>query len=211
MLKKLIDLIFPTSCAICGKIYKKAICPQCFKILKQELKIQTIKEKNLKLYIISFYEGKIKQLLLQFKFKDKPYLNELFTELIIKDNKLKKIIEAYDFIVPVPMYKTNQKLRGYNQTELITKNLENKTKVKNLNCLEKIKQNKKQSSLSEKERKTNIINVYKLVDNDIKDKAILLFDDIYTTGSTVKECIKELQKGKPKKADVLVISKSKKG
>ena len=109
------------------------------------------------------------------------------------------------------MYKTNQKLRGYNQTELITKNLENKTKVKNLNCLEKIKQNKKQSSLSEKERKTNIINVYKLVDNDIKDKAILLFDDIYTTGSTVKECIKELQKGKPKKADVLVISKSKKG
>ncbi len=211
MLKKLIDLIFPTSCAICGKIYKKAICPQCFKILKQELKIQTIKEKNLKLYFISFYEGKIKQLLLQFKFKDKPYLNELFTELIIKDNKLKKIIEAYDFIVPVPMYKTNQKLRGYNQTELITKNLENKTKVKNLNCLEKIKQNKKQSSLSEKERKTNIINVYKLVDNDIKDKAILLFDDIYTTGSTVKECIKELQKGKPKKADVLVISKSKKG
>ena len=211
MLKKLIDLIFPTSCAICGKIYKKAICPQCFKILKQELKIQTIKEKNLKLYFISFYEGKIKQLLLQFKFKDKPYLNELFTELIIKDNKLKKIIEAYDFIVPVPMYKTNQKLRGYNQTELITKNLENKTKVKNLNCLEKIKQNKKQSSLSEKERKTNIINVYKLLDNDIKDKSILLFDDIYTTGSTVKECIKELQKGKPKKADVLVISKSKKG
>lgn len=211
MLKKLIELIFPTSCAICGKLYQKTICPRCYKTLKKEIKIYKIKEKNFSLYFISFYEEKIKQLILQFKFKEKAYLNEFFTELIIKDSNLKKTIEEYDFIVPVPMYQLNKKVRGYNQTELITKKLEEKINIRSLNCLKKIKQNKKQSLLSEKERKINVINVYKLTDNNIKNKKILLFDDIYTTGSTVKECLKELQKGQPKKADVLVISKSKKG
>lgn len=211
MLEKLIELIFPTSCAICGKLYKKTICPICYRSLKPEIKTKKINEENFNLYFISFYEGKIKKLILQFKFKEKAYLNELFTELIIRDNKLKNIIEEYDFIVPVPMYKLNKISRGYNQTELIASKLENKLKIKKLVCLEKIKQNKKQSLLSEKERKTNIINVYKLVNKNIANKKVLLIDDIYTTGSTAKECIKELQKGKPKKADVLVISKSKKG
>lgn len=211
MLKKIIELIFPTSCAICGKLYPKTVCTRCYQKLKDELKIHRIKEKNFDIYFISFYEGKIKKLILQFKFKEKSYLNEFFAELIIKDYKMKKIIEEYDFIVPVPMHKLNKGLRGYNQTELIAKKIEEKLRIKCLNCLEKVKQNKKQSSLSEKERHINVINVYKLTNDNIKDKKILLLDDIYTTGSTVKECLKELQKGKPKKADVLVISKSKKG
>lgn len=211
MLEKLIEIIFPTSCAICGKLYKKTICPRCYRILKQEIKINKIKERNFTLYFISFYEGKIKNLILQFKFKEKAYLSEFFAELILRDNNLKKIVEEYDFIVPVPMHKLNKISRGYNQTQLIASKIEQKLEIKKLNCLEKIKQNKKQSLLSEKERKTNVINVYKLVNKNIINKKILLIDDIYTTGSTVKECLKELQKGKPKKADVLVISKSKKG
>ena len=76
------------------------------------------------------------------------------------------------------------------------------------NSLAKIKQNKKQSTLTEKQRTENVKDVYKLENkNEIYNKRILLLDDIYTTGSTVKACVKELKKGKPQTIDVLVIAK----
>lgn len=212
MIKKLIDIIFPASCVICGKIYSKSICPKCFIKIKKELNFYKIKEKEFNIFFLSFYEGKMKKLILDFKFKECGYLYNFFTELFIRNNQIKKVIQKYDYIVPVPMYHENKIIRGYNQVELITKKLEEELKIKELNCLEKVKKNKKQSLLTEKERIKNVKDVYELKNNTkIANKKILLIDDIYTTGSTAKECIKKLKKGRPKKVDVLVISKSKKG
>ncbi|MBP3464045.1 MAG: ComF family protein [Clostridia bacterium] len=212
MIKKLIDIIFPESCVICGRIYSKPICPKCFIKLKKEINFYKIKEKEFNIFFLSFYEGTIKKLILDFKFKESGYLYNFFTELFIRNNQTKELIQKYDYTVPVPMYYENKIIRGYNQIELITKKLEQELGIKELQCLEKVKKNKKQSLLTEKERIKNVKDVYKLKnDTQIKNKKILLIDDIYTTGSTTKECIKKLKEGRPKKIDVLVISKSKKG
>ena len=106
-------------------------------------------------------------------------------------------------------YKKNKENRGYNQTEVIADQLEKTLKIKHLKkCLIKIKPNQKQSTLTERQRTENVKNVYKLENkNEIYNKRILLLDDIYTTGSTVKACVKELKKGKPQTIDVLVIAK----
>ena len=105
--------------------------------------------------------------------------------------------------------KKNKENRGYNQTEVIADQLEKTLKIKHLKkCLIKIKPNQKQSTLTERQRTENVKNVYKLENkNEIYNKRILLLDDIYTTGSTVKACVKELKKGKPQTIDVLVIAK----
>jgi len=212
MIEKILHMVFPISCGICGKMYKKPICPKCLKLIKSELKYYTIKQEKNNVYFISFYEGIIKNAILRFKFKDKPYLYDFFVEIIIRNTKIKNIINKYDYIVPVPMHKDNKKIRGYNQTELITKKIEKETGIKYLKCLEKIKHNKQQSLLNEKERTKNVQKVYRIINKEtINNKKILLIDDIYTTGSTANECIKELRKGKPKKVDILVICKSKKG
>lgn len=209
MIKKILKIIFPTSCTMCGKIYNKWICPKCYILLKRNLKFTTINEKNYILYYMCFYEGAMRKLLLAFKFKEKAYIANLFVEILKKNKEFSKKIEDYDYIISVPMHKKKQANRGYNQTEVIADRIEKVFRIKHLkNCLIKIKQNKKQSALNEKQRIENVKNVYKLENkNEIYNKRILLLDDIYTTGSTVKACIDELKKGKPKIIDVLVIAK----
>ena len=193
MLKKLIQEIFPKVCGICGKISKSWICPKCYYKIKNELKFFAVKQKSFKIYFLGFYEKNIRKLLLRYKFGDSAYLSNLFIELIIKNSKLIQNIKQYDYIIPVPMFIKNKKVRGYNQTDVLIK----------------IKENKRQSTLNEKERIENVKNVYKIQNTEkIKNRDILLIDDIYTTGNTVKQCVKELKKAKVHRIDVFVIAKT---
>ena len=74
--------------------------------------------------------------------------------------------------------------------------------------MEKIKNTKPQSTLSQKQRKDNVKNVYKLVNKEkISNKKIIIFDDIYTTGSTVNEISKILKQNGAKEIIVLTIAK----
>lgn len=209
MIQKILKIIFPISCTMCGKICDAWICPKCYILLKKNLKFNSINEKDYNLYFLGFYEGTLRKLLLSFKFKEKAYIGNLFVELLAKNKDFNQKIKTYDYIISVPMYKKNKANRGYNQTEVIADKLEKNLKIRQLKkCLVKIKQNKKQSTLTEKQRAENVKNVYKLENkNEIFNKRILLLDDIYTTGSTVKACVKELKKGKPQIIDVLVIAK----
>ena len=163
MIKKILKMLFPTSCTMCGKICNTWICPKCYVLLKRNLKFYSINEKDYILYFFGFYEGTIRNLLLSFKFKEKAYIGNLFVELLTKNRKFAEKIKTYDYIISVPMYKKNKENRGYNQTEVIADKLEKNLKIKHLkNSLAKIKQNKKQSTLTEKQRTENVKDVYKL-------------------------------------------------
>lgn len=111
--------------------------------------------------------------------------------------------------MPVPISKKRRKERGYNQSELIAKEIAKNVCVEyNTSCLFKVKNIVEQSKLNKEERQKNIQGVYKLHNsNKITDKKILLVDDIYTTGNTVNECCKILQQANPKKIDVFTLAK----
>ena len=154
------------------------------------------------------YQGIIRKLILNYKFQDKTYLYKTFVKFLLKNKKIVENIKTYDIIIPVPMYKTKKWLRGYNQVELIARELSKDLNIP-LKCttLTKIKDTKKQSSLTRAERKQNIKNAF-IVKNasDIENKKILLFDDIITTGSTLNECSKTLKKAKVKEVAILTIA-----
>ena len=210
MIEKLLNIIFPTVCGLCGKIDKRAICPKCYLRIKNEFKFYCINNNGYYLYFIGFYEGNLRELILKYKFREKSYLAEMFARIIGKNDVFIKAFREYDYIVPVPMHSKNIKLRGYNQSELLCKMISKiyGINIKN-NCLFKKKENKRQSKLNLTERINNVKNVY-CVENaeQIKNKKILLLDDIYTTGNTVNECIKELNKAKPSCIDVFVLAKT---
>ncbi len=76
------------------------------------------------------------------------------------------------------------------------------------NILIKERDTKAQSKLSKKERAINIKDVFKIIDyKTIKNMKILIFDDIYTTGSTANECARVLKEAGAEKVSVLTIAK----
>ena len=215
MLEKILDLIYPKTCGMCGKICKQEVCIKCSfelnKILKS--KINNYKKglnKNFKYHAYLFkYEGIIRNKIIDYKFKENSYLNGFFVKLIIKNEKICGFIKSYDIILPVPIHKKRNLCRGYNQTELIANkmakylNKEICTKV-----LVKSKNTIPQSTLNKKQRIENVKNVYEVQNSQIiNNKKVLIFDDIFTTGSTVNECCKILKKAGAKQVDVLTIAK----
>ena len=213
---KILNLIYPQICGMCGKINKNSLCKKCEIELKKQVENQIInngeeiqdKYFNELMYIFK-YEGQIRKLILDYKFNEKSYLYLTFVNFLLKNKKIFENIKNYDTIIPVPISKKRKKTRGYNQSLLIARKIAELTDLELMNnCLVKTKNIIEQSKLNKEDRIQNIQGVYKLKNKQlIENKNILLIDDIYTTGSTVNECSKILKQGNPKKIGILVLAK----
>lgn len=206
----LLEILYPKQCLICGKLQQDTICSKCYNTLKIEAKVEKYNNKafNKHLYIFK-YEGKMRNLIIDYKFNDKPYLKDLFVKIILKNEKICRKIKKYDIIVPVPIHKKRKNERGYNQSELIARKLAKNLNLKLVNdSLIKQKNTLPQSTLSKKQREENAKQVYKIQNKPkIENKKVILLDDIYTTGATTKECSKVLKQNGAKEILVLTIAK----
>lgn len=120
-------------------------------------------------------------------------------------------MKKYDIILVVPISKKREKERGYNQSELIAKEISKIISVKiEKKILYKVKNTKPQSTLNKQQRQENAKGAYIAKNTSkIENKKILIIDDIYTTGNTVSECAKMLtEKGiKRNNIGILTIAK----
>ena len=207
-MQKILDIIFPIKCIDCGKISEKWICDKCFNHLKYG-KIEEFKEGEIKYLISLFSYGEIREKMLKFKFNDEAYIKNYFVELIVRNDKIKNKLKDIDLIIPVPMYFLKKLRRGYNQAELIAKGIAKNLKIQeDNNILIKYKNTKTQSLLNLEERKNNLKDCFKVENyKKIENKNILLVDDIYTTGTTIRECVYQLKKFNCNMISVLVIAK----
>lgn len=217
-LKNMLFFIFPRKCEMCETISESYICNKCkSKIEKTELylnKVDDYSKDDTKYFdehaYIFEYNSIIREKIIQYKFKNRAYLGKMFSEFFVKNEKMCGFLKKYDIIIPVPMTNKKIKERGYNQTEIIariiSKNIPNITIQKNV--LIKYKDNKVQSRLNKKQRQHNVQDVYKLSNGEIiKNRNVLILDDIYTTGATCNECAKTLRKAQPKKIGIITIAK----
>ena len=212
----LLELVYPNVCGICGKIDKNSLCENCKLEIEKDIiaKIDNYNNVTSKIfnkhgYIFKYY-GEIRKLLINYKFNNKPYLYKTFSQIILDNPNIINFIKYYDIIVAVPIHRKRFNKRGYNQSELLAKEI--CKNLRNINfrndILVKIKNNSAQSALNREKRISNVKDAYK-VKNEIliKEKTILLIDDIYTTGNTVNECSKVLKESGAKEIGVLTISK----
>jgi ComF family protein len=211
LLENALSFLFPKKCIMCKK-YGEIICDNCIRRIEKYERVQIIKfqNKNLNSLIYFFkYEKLIRKLMLQYKFFDKPVIAEVFAKIILKNEKLCGNLKFYDIITSVPMYKKKKLSRGYNQTELFAKKIADNLNIDyNSQVLIKNVDNKRQSSLTFKQRQDNVKNVFEVLNSEnIKNKNVILIDDIYTTGATLEECAKVLKKAGAKNVLGLVIAK----
>ncbi len=213
--EKIEPILFPPLCYICGKRGKNIICERCTRKLEKLAKYK-IEQHDAEIDYFSYhiylfdYTGVIRKLLLDFKFHDKAYLCEIFVKFLLKNEKIGRFLKNYDIIIPVPIHKKRQKERGYNQSLLIARKWEKEeTRISvEANVLLKVKHTKPQSTLSREERIENAKQVYEIQNAEkIKEKDIILLDDIYTTGSTVRECAKILKENGARSIVVVTIAK----
>jgi len=141
------------------------------------------------------YSDSLKNSLKKFKFSNKPSYYRAFGKLLALKLQNTIQLDQIDMIIPVPLHRSRQKLRGYNQAELIA---ECAAKLLSTplaaNILIKTSESKSQSVLSRNERLSNIEGMFKVINaHAVYKKNILIVDDIVTTGSTINQCSKALK------------------
>lgn len=210
----MLDLIYPPICGICGKINKKNLCTKCIQKLEpyEINRIEDYSDDKTKYFdylIKTFkYEGIIRNKIIDYKFNEKAYLYKTFEKMVTKNEKIYSFLKKYDIILYVPMFKKRKLERGYNQTEIIAKQIAKKLEINfEKDNLIKMIDTKKQSTLTKLERIQNVKNVFAVRKPDrIKEKNIIIFDDIYTTGNTVNECSKILKKAGAREIAIITIA-----
>ena len=212
-----LDLIYPPVCGFCNEINNKFLCDKCRDRLNS-MKISKIDDyKNVPVYFDEHfymfkYEREIRDYIINYKFDEKSYMFESFAKLVQDDEVFTdSFINKYDCIISVPIHKKRFKQRGYNQSELIAKEIGKicgKPYCKNV--LIKKKNIVAQSTLDKLERVRNIKDAFELEPelSIIKGKRIAIFDDVFTTGATVNECAKVLKENGVDFVGIFTIAKS---
>ena len=200
--ESVLDIIYPYEykCIICENEEFIGICPYC------KSKISKVKVQD-EILSYGYYGGILKELIFQFKYKNNFTAGKIISKLLEEIIKEEEIMA--DVICYVPMCKKAIKKRGYNQCEIIAQNLSRELEIPITHCIKKIKQTREQKTLTKEEREINILGAFNISDEEcIRDKNILLIDDVITTGATIRECVKILKKYNVNKITVLTIAKS---
>lgn len=208
-IKAFLKSLYPQRCAYCGKVIsaERFACDSCQKVLpriKDEIcfrcgrgiKFCSCKgEKYFVSQVASFYyEGVVRNGLHRFKFRNGRQNAEAFCIEMVKTVSERYADVTFDCIVAVPMTKKSIRQRGYNQIDLLCRGLEERLGIRyEKDALIKLYETGKQHGISLILRKGNLTGVFDVPEPEmIKDKVVLLCDDISTTGETFNECAKML-------------------
>lgn len=156
------------------------------------------------------YNEASRDLILGFKHGDQLHTVRTFTPWLMRAGA--QLLQEADVLIPVPLHRWRLWRRRYNQAALIAQHLSKSSNVPVLvNGLERTRATMTQGHMKAAQRHKNVKHAFALnpqYASDIKGKAVVLVDDVLTTGATVKECTKTLLAGGVKSVDVLTIARS---
>nr|WP_295734459.1 ComF family protein [uncultured Bartonella sp.] len=227
------NFLFPPTCPGCGVFVEKTgtICPECWKQLHFITKpycpvmgtpftydqgegflsgeaIQSPPPFTRARSVVAHF-GLARSLVTRLKYGDRTELAPFMAEWMTIAGK--ELIESADIIVPIPLHYRRFLKRTYNQATELSRNIARSTgKPLQPFVLKRQKNTRQQVGLLKKARQRNMIGAFIVPEKEkakIKDKRVLLVDDVFTTGATVRSATKALLRGGAKSVDVLTFSR----
>lgn len=222
-LQHLFNLFYPDTCVCCDQYLldqEKIICIECrldlpfietgnstYNPLIETLKGKVFVEEGTS-FLYYYPEGKVKKLIHQLKYKNNQKVGIFLGEWLGLKLLETKAYNSIDYIIPVPLHKDKLRLRGYNQ---LTKFGETLSSILNIEYLEGVlirnTMAKTQTLKKRLDRFKSLVNNFSIINADLlKNKHVLLIDDVVTTGATLEACCNELLKVEGMKISIVTIA-----
>ncbi|MDD2646526.1 MAG: ComF family protein [Patescibacteria group bacterium] len=226
----LLDLIFPINCLGCGqdnfylcpdclakiKPVDYFVCPICRLPSEHGLTCPNCRHKTSLdglIFAANYEQPLLQKAIGKMKYQLIKDLIGPLSQILINVLVPSSFISCFlvDLVVPVPLHRRKIAERGFNQSELIAKIIGEKFNWPvETESIIRFKSTKNQASLSKEKRLKNVINAFRVVGaHKLKDKNIVLIDDVCTTGATLEEVAKLLKTNGAKKVFALTLARGK--
>ncbi len=234
VLSSIADLFFSEVCPFCNKIiYEKdaLVCAGCLNKLEfisspvctccgRPFHIEGIEDHfcgecltdgrfYTKARAVLYYEAEVMEAIHRFKYSSAIYYARAFGWLMFNRGREFMDFTEYECLIPVPLHKKKLRQREFNQAQMLAQEISNYLCLQvELFVLERVIDAQSQVGLKKEERQRNVRNAFRVRNQEkIKNKAVLLIDDVLSTTSTVNEAAKALRKAGAKRVDVFALAR----
>jgi ComF family protein len=233
VIKGIIGLVYPPRCQVCGQgldlFHKKVLCETCYNRIKVNTppfckkcgksgyyKNNLCEGCQVKTYYFDAsysacsYEGVMRECIHNFKYNAGVTLERLFKNLMIEFAEKNVDMRRFDLLISVPLHRVKHRERTFNQSQILASYLSKRFKISlSKNNLVRTRLCKPQITLPRDKRLEEVKDSFKIRKSYLlKNKSILLVDDVFTTGATVNECSKTLKEAGAGPVEVLTLARS---
>jgi ComF family protein len=154
-------------------------------------------------YSFASYDGVVRHLIHLYKYSRIRTLSGPLGNLMVRAMPLE---ERFDYIVPVPLHWLRKWRRGFNQSELLARDLARRTGIPVRDALRRAQSTRVQAGLSNHARRQNVIKAFRA--RPVEGKRILLIDDVMTTGATAAACALALKRAGAARVALLTVARA---
>ena len=218
-----LSLMYPVNCRGCGNRLSKGeetLCLLCIHELPRT-RFENMRNNSMEKHFwgrvplsaataFCYFQkgGKVQHLMHQFKYKRKTDIGLKLGQLLGEEIKPVFEFQNCDCIIPIPLHWKKQKKRGYNQSDFIADGISEALKIPVLKtAVQRNSMNESQTRKNRFQRWQNVESIFSVAKADqLKNKNVLLVDDVMTTGSTLEACASEILKSNATSVSVATLA-----